>query len=127
MNIVKRPDINICRRFSDDLKDIDGVSLDTIEELAQQHNLFGTKTLKEKIYEDCIKVQKMGTTKEELADHLSAILHDKRWNGLQSTFSYDPALSQNSTISKCSKVQTLLMGDSIYSAMNNPSFSLRRS
>jgi hypothetical protein len=102
-----------CRQFTAGMKDIDGVPIEEIEKLAQIHGIYGKRSLKEKLFEDCLKVQKMGTTNAELADHLSAII--KQWpQDFQSEILYDPTLLTNNTMGNCSKVRSLLKGHPLH-------------
>lgn len=98
--------IGSCKKFVEDITKIGGVSIQNINKLAEKHGIFGQRSLKDKLFQDCLSVQKLGTTNDELADHLNAILHDKQWaNGFQ--ISYNPALLSNSTIGKYSQAQLL--------------------
>lgn len=102
-----------CRTFVDGISHIDGVPIQDIQELAEKYGLYGKRTFKDKLFDDCLRVQKMGTSNEELADHLQKIYSEVEGFSSSSLFSYNPALQRNSTIGKHSQEQSLKYGDDI--------------
>ncbi len=102
--------MSYCQKFVAGITNIGGASFRDVSQLAEKHGIFGQRGLKDKLFQDCITVQKMGTSNDELAGHLEKIRLSAQFSG---KLSYSPGLQANSTIGKPFRLQSLQLVDDL--------------